>query len=233
MSLTQSPLFELRQVSKHYPRQSKPLTILNEISLTIPQHTFLSIVGPSGSGKSTLLHLLGLLDTCSSGEILYQQAPIHDCSESWKDRFRQEIVGFIFQAFYLLPYLNVLQNVLLPFQYQRASKKKKNLWKEREDAAHAILGKVGLAHRLHHLPTQLSGGECQRVAIARALVKNPEIILADEPTGNLDQTTGFDVLELLQTFHQQGKTILLVTHDLKAASFTEQTFHLDKGELTR
>lgn len=200
------------------------VTILQNISFNIPAGQIVAIVGPSGSGKSTLLGLLAGLDKPTSGSIFLQGKDITTLDESEMARFRRIHIGYVFQAFHLIPTLTALENVLLPLELQGQS--------SRQDRAKSLLQSVGLEHRLHHYPIQLSGGEQQRVALARAFISQPSILLADEPTGNLDSQTGDRIIELLWQLHQeQGSTLVLVTHDASLANRAQRTLTLQDGRL--
>ncbi|HET8683822.1 MAG TPA: ABC transporter ATP-binding protein [Micromonosporaceae bacterium] len=203
---------EAYDVTRTYPLDGLSVPALRGVTLTVAKGDYLAIVGPSGSGKSTLMHLLGALDRPTSGRLVIGGRDIAKLSAPEMARLRNETVGFVFQAFHLLPRTSALENVALPLVYRglRAG--------ARRERAAAMLGRVGLAHRLTHRPSQLSGGEQQRVAIARALVTEPAVLLADEPTGNLDTTTGEAVLALLETLNaESGVALVLVTHDREVA----------------
>ncbi len=195
---------------------------LNNINLSVYEGEWLAIMGPSGSGKSTLLNILSLMDNPSSGEYILDAENLAQMDEEQKIQMRREKIGLIFQQFHLIPYLNALENVMLS-QYYHSSVD--------EEDAKIVLEKVGLSHRLHHLPSELSGGEQQRVCIARALINNPEILLADEPTGNLDEDNEKIVLETLQKLKNEGKTIVLITHNPDLAKFADRTIILQHGNL--
>lgn len=196
--------------------------VLKSINLDVKKGEWLSIMGPSGSGKTTLLNILSLMDNLSSGEFYLSDINVSNINESEKNIIRREKIGLIFQQFHLIPYLNALENVLLAQYYHSVID---------ESSAKAVLEKVGLAHRLTHLPSQLSGGEQQRVCIARALINEPEILLADEPTGNLDEKNEIIVLELFKKLHLEGKTIILVTHNPKLAKEADKMMVLNHGDL--
>ncbi len=200
---------------------------LRSIDLIIGQNEFVSILGPSGSGKSTLLHIMGLLDTPTSGKRYIDGVETSRLNEDEQARVRGDKIGFIFQTFNLIPSLTALENVELPLMLRKkdgASRRKK---------ASSLLDAVGLGDRLDHHPNQLSGGQRQRVAIARALVNDPEIILADEPTGNLDSKTGKDILALLSSLHQQGKTIVIITHDEYITKVTKRVVRIRDGMIEK
>lgn len=218
-------LIELTNVTKRYKVGEQEILALNGIDLTIAQGEFAAIIGPSGSGKSTLMHLLGCLDTPSSGTMIIDGIDLSKASQNRLAEMRNQKIGFVFQAFNLLPKLNVLQNVELPMIYAGVSAK------ERRDRALAAIERVELSHRVHNTPLQLSGGQMQRVAIARALVNNPRIVFADEPTGNLDSQTGATILELFRELSQQGRTIVLVTHDNKIAAQTPRRIEISDGRI--
>ncbi|MFK0303971.1 ABC transporter ATP-binding protein, partial [Campylobacter coli] len=195
---------------------------LDNINLNIYKGEWLAIMGPSGSGKSTLLNILSLMDDPSSGKYILDNEDLEQINEEQKITLRREKIGLIFQQFHLIPYLSALENVMLS-QYYHSSVD--------EEDAKAVLEKVGLSHRLSHLPSQLSGGEQQRVCIARALINNPEILLADEPTGNLDEANEKIILETLQKLKNEGKTIVLITHNPELAKFADRTLILQHGIL--
>lgn len=198
---------------------------LDEVSMSIEYGQFVSIMGPSGSGKSTLMNLIGCLDSPTSGEIILDQDPISELSESSLARVRNRKIGFVFQQFNLLPRLSIRDNVALPLLYAGVKPR------ERVEMAEFALTQVGLADRLRHRPTELSGGQKQRAAIARALVTNPSIILADEPTGALDSVTGAHILDLFARINEQGRTVIIVTHDSQVGSITGRSIHLKDGRV--
>lgn len=218
------PLIELRQLGKSYQSGDLATDALVDINFTINRGEFISIMGPSGSGKSTLMHILGLLDRPTSGQYLFNKHNITELSDDQLAALRNHNIGFVFQAFNLLARTSVLDNVKLPLLYS----KDKNQMDER---AKAVLESVGLGHRLHYFTNQISGGEKQRVAIARALVNNPEVIFADEPTGNLDSKSGNQVMQILQELNKQGKTIILVTHETFTAEHAQRIIRIRDGQL--
>jgi putative ABC transport system ATP-binding protein len=221
-----TPLVEVRGVSKVYVRDTETLPILQELDLTIGQGEFLALMGPSGSGKTTLLNLLAGLDAPTGGSIRIAGVEIAGMSQRQLAEWRSHHVGFIFQVYNLIPVLTAVQNVELPLLLTRLKKK------ERREHAETALRIVGLEDRLHHYPRQLSGGQEQRVGIARAIVTDPTIILADEPTGDLDAKSAHEILELLSRLNTEfGKTIVMVTHDPHAAEQATRTLHLEKGAL--
>lgn len=205
---------------KHLNKSFGEVKALQDINLSVPQGQWLAIMGPSGSGKTSLLNILSLMDEQSSGEYLLDGVSVKMLSEEDKIKIRREKIGLIFQQFHLIPYLNALENVMLA-QYYHSSVD--------EEDAKAALEKVGLSHRLKHLPSELSGGEQQRLCIARALINNPELLLADEPTGNLDEANEQIVLELLKTLKNEGKTIVLITHNEALAKQADTMLILKHG----
>ncbi|MBI5774961.1 MAG: ABC transporter ATP-binding protein [Verrucomicrobia bacterium] len=217
----------IRNLTKIYRQGEINVTALNRISLAIAPGEFLALRGPSGSGKSTLLHIIAGVDRPTSGECHVQDIDVARLNESQLADWRNQNVGFVFQSFNLIPVLTASENVELPLLLTSLGRK------ERRRLVEIALDLVGLADRGHHLPRQLSGGQEQRVAIARALVTDPSLIVADEPTGNLDSQSAQDVLGILQTLSRTaGKTVIMVTHDPKAAAFGSRAIHLEKGELT-
>ena len=220
-------LVELRKVSKIYRVGEEEIRALDQIDLDIQSGEFISIIGPSGSGKSTLMHILGCLDTPTSGTIQLDGMLIQNASPKQLASIRNQKIGFVFQFFNLLPKLNVLQNVELPMVYAGVSAR------ERRDRSMEALKMVELENRSKHRPLQLSGGQQQRVAIARALVNNPRIIFADEPTGNLDSHTGEAILNLFRELSQAGRTIALVTHDPEIAAVTPRRIEIRDGKVSK
>lgn len=218
-------LVQLRNVSKIYHLGGEEIRALDDVSLDIEAGEFISIIGPSGSGKSTLMHILGCLDSPTSGSIELDGTMIQGASTRELAGIRNRKIGFVFQFFNLLPKLNVLQNVELPMIYSGASSR------ERRERAVDALKMVELENRSKHRPSQLSGGQQQRVAIARALVNNPKIIFADEPTGNLDSHTGEVILELFRKLSGEGRTIILVTHDPEIAAVTPRRIEIRDGKI--
>jgi putative ABC transport system ATP-binding protein len=221
-----APIVEIRELSKLYLQGEVQVTALNKVSVDIAAAEFLTLMGPSGSGKSTLLHIIAGVDRPTSGSCRVQGVDVTELNESELADWRNQNVGFVFQTFNLIPVLNAFENVELPLLLTKLSRS------ERRAQVETALGLVGLSDRAKHLPRQLSGGQEQRVAIARALVTDPALIVADEPTGNLDHQSATDVLNILQSLSQQmGKTVIMVTHDPKAAAYGSRTIHLEKGEL--
>lgn len=217
-------MIELKEINKVYRTDSIETQALENINLTVEKGEFLSIMGPSGCGKSTLLNIMGLLDTPTSGTVEIAGTRLTGMSDVKMAAFRNANLGFVFQSFHLINSLNVLDNVMLPLLYRKMS------GSERERRAKEMLERVGLTHRMQHLPTQLSGGQCQRVAIARAIVGNPEIILADEPTGNLDSRMGREVMDILHRLNKEdGRTIVMVTHNEEQAQQTSRIVRIFDG----
>ena len=217
-------MIELKGINKIYRTDEIETQALENVNLTVEKGEFLSIMGPSGCGKSTLLNIMGLLDTPTSGTITINGTTTEGMGDKELAAFRNKTLGFVFQSFHLINSLNVLDNVELPLLYRKMSAS------ERTALAKSVLERVGLSHRMRHMPTQLSGGQCQRVAIARAIVGNPEIILADEPTGNLDSKMGAEVMELLHKLNKEdGRTIVMVTHNEDQAKQTSRTVRFFDG----
>ena len=227
MSMQQSaPFFRMTDITKSYLMGGEWTPVLKGVSLSLEPGEFLSILGPSGSGKSTLMNLIGCLDTPTSGEYLLRGRRVDALSADELARIRNREIGFVFQSFQLLPRLNALSNVELPLVYAGVAPAK------RRERAEQMLERVGLADRMRYLPNQLSGGQQQRVAIARALVTNPAILLADEPTGALDQRTGGQVMDLFSRLHQEGRTLVMITHDPHIARRASRLMRLLDGELS-
>jgi putative ABC transport system ATP-binding protein len=219
-------VIETHQLTKEFIRDEFHVVALRDVDISIAKGEFVALMGPSGSGKSTLLHLIAAMDRASGGEILVLGQDLRRLSERAIAHWRNEHIGFVFQSFNLIPVLNAIENVELPLKLTNLKKK------ERLEHAATALKLVGLGDRLTHLPRQLSGGQEQRVAIARAIVTDPNLILADEPTGNLDATSAQEVLTLLSRLNKEyGKTVVMVTHDPHAAHFATKIRHLEKGEL--
>ncbi len=220
------PIVQIREVSKLYRHGEIDVTALDRVSLDIAEGEFVALMGPSGSGKSTLLHIIAGIDRPTSGQCLVQGTDVATLSETALAQWRNRNVGFVFQTFNLVPVLTAFENVELPLLLTALTAR------ERRAHVEAALELVGLSDRMRHLPRQLSGGQEQRVAIARALVTDPTLIVADEPTGNLDAHSATEVLGLLQQLNREmDKTVIMVTHDPKAAAYAQRTVHLEKGEL--
>jgi lipoprotein-releasing system ATP-binding protein len=228
MSDATSPMLLARNLHKTYTIGRSQLEVLRGIDLTVERGEFLALRGASGAGKSTLLHLLGGLDLPNEGEILFDGEDLRKLSSSALARLRNKRVGFVFQAYHLLPELSALENVILPARMARLGAE------EAETRARDLLGKVGLAKRIEHRPSELSGGEQQRVAIARALVNHPDLILADEPTGNLDSRTGDEIIQLLYTLRAERQaTFIMATHSADIAARAPRVIELVDGQLAR
>lgn len=219
-------MIELHEVCKFYQVGDDRVRALDHASLHIYPKEFVSIIGPSGSGKSTLMNIIGCLDTADAGTYLLDGLPIEEYSESDLAKIRNRKIGFVFQSFNLIPKLTAEENVELPLIYQKIKRT------ERQRRVREALEKVGLGHRAKHLPTELSGGQQQRVAIARALVTEPSLILADEPTGNLDSKTSQEIMDMFHKLHKQGNTIVLITHDSDVAKQAARSIHILDGKVT-
>lgn len=217
-------MLELDNISRTYT-DGQSINALKNISLSIGKQEFIAIVGPSGCGKSTLLHIIGLLDRADHGEYRINHQPVSQLSAINRAMLRNQMFGFVFQSFNLLPRLSVYDNVLLPLNYRSANRQ------NRRGEVVSAVSRVGLQDRLTSAPTQLSGGQQQRVAIARALVGQPQVILADEPTGNLDTKTGHEIMALFQSIHQQGRTVIMVTHNNELLSYATRVIELRDGQL--
>ena len=217
-------MIKLTGINKIYRTNEIETLALENVNLDVAKGEFVSIMGPSGCGKSTLLNIMGLLDAPSSGKIEINGTSVESMKDKELAAFLNKTLGFVFQSFHLINSLNVIDNVELPLLYRKMAAK------ERTRLAKEVLDRVGLSHRMRHMPTQLSGGQCQRVAIARAIVGNPEIILADEPTGNLDSKMGAEVMELLHKLNKEdGRTIVMVTHNEEQAKQTSRTIRFFDG----
>jgi putative ABC transport system ATP-binding protein len=221
------PLIETRDLWKTYVMGDEEIHALKGVSITIERGEYVAIMGPSGSGKSTLMNLIGCLDTPSKGTYLLNGKEVSQMNDNELARIRNEEIGFVFQTFNLLPRATALHNVELPLVYAGISKK------DRLDRAKAALEKVELTHRMTHRPNELSGGQRQRVAIARALVNNPSILLADEPTGNLDSKTGLEIMALFARLHAAGNTIIVVTHEADIAAYAHRVVSIRDGEVAK
>ena len=219
-------MIDFQDISKFYQIGEEKVKALDHATMHIYPHEFVSIIGPSGSGKSTLMNIVGCLDTADAGRYLLDGIPIEDYSENELARVRNEKIGFVFQSFNLIPKMSAEENVELPLIYRGVKRA------ERQERVHEALERVGLAKRAKHQPTELSGGQQQRVAIARALVTKPSLILADEPTGNLDSRTTNEIMDIFHELHEQGNTIVLITHDNDVAKQAKRIIHIRDGRLS-
>ncbi|WP_282037631.1 ABC transporter ATP-binding protein [Saccharicrinis aurantiacus] len=218
-------MIKTEQLSKVFRTEDVETTALNSVSLHVKEGEFAAIMGPSGCGKSTLLNIIGLLDNPSNGKYYFNGTEVAGFKESQRTQFRKGNIGFIFQSFNLIDELNVFENVELPLTYLKMKSS------ERKKRVEEVLERLNIGHRAKHFPQQLSGGQQQRVAIARAVVTNPKLLLADEPTGNLDSKNGLEVMELLQQLNQEGTTIIMVTHSDRDAGFAHNVINLFDGEV--
>lgn len=218
-------LIELTQIGKYYQMGSEKLEALKEVDLKVGFNEYLALMGPSGSGKSTLMNIIGCLDSPSYGKYLLRGIDVSSMDDSELAQIRNKEIGFIFQTFNLMPRISALENVALPLVYAGIGKK------ERQLRAEEVMESVGLKDRMHHKPNQLSGGQRQRVAIGRALINKPSIILADEPTGNLDSKTSEEIMKILDQIHQLGNTVILVTHEPDIATFAKRLVKLKDGKI--
>ena len=221
------PLIETKDLWKTYQMGSEEIHALRGVSIEIERGEYVAIMGPSGSGKSTLMNLIGCLDTPSKGSYLLNNKQVSQMNDDELARIRNEEIGFVFQTFNLLPRATALHNVELPLIYAGITSK------TRKERATQALEKVELGNRMHHKPNELSGGQRQRVAIARALVNNPSILLADEPTGNLDSKTGVEIMGVFQRLHDAGNTIILVTHEPDVAAYAQRAIHIRDGQVEK
>jgi putative ABC transport system ATP-binding protein len=220
-----APLVEVRNVSKVFPMAAAPVTALREVSLRITAGDYVGVVGPSGCGKSTLLHVLGAVDVPTSGDVLFQDRPVGSLTDAERSRLRLREIGFVFQRFFLLPMLTAWENVELPQAEAGVGRA------ERRDRTRELLDYVALGARAAHRPSELSGGEMQRVAIARALANRPRLLLADEPTGELDQATGEQIISLIDRLHADGMAVVVVTHDLAIAARAHRLLRMRDGRI--
>jgi lipoprotein-releasing system ATP-binding protein len=226
------PILQARGLAKDYRMGAARLRVLHGVSLSVARGEFLCILGPSGSGKSTLLHLLGLLDRPTEGEVIFEGEDAFSRAKRWRDRMRNEAIGFVFQFYYLMPDLSVLENTLLPAMIRTPLATWPMTRGAERSRAIEVLKALGLAARAQHLPRELSGGERQRAAIARALVHRPRVLFADEPTGNLDSATGAEIMRVLERLNRkEGLTVIMVTHDASIAERADRVLHLADGKL--
>lgn len=220
-------MIKLGQIHKSYRRGQIEVPVLHDVSLSIPAGQFVAIMGHSGSGKSTLLNIVGCLDVATQGVYSFDGKPLSSASEDDLNELRNRQFGFVFQVFHLLPRLTALQNVELPMIYARVAPM------QRRQRAMDALSMVGLLHRVDHTPPQLSGGQQQRVAIARALVNRPRVIIADEPTGSLDSTSGNEIMEIFSGLHKEGVSVVMVTHEEEIAAYAERVIYLRDGQIEK
>jgi len=218
-------MIAMHNVTKSYTSASGTLTVLKDVSLQVQRGEFIAVMGPSGSGKSSLMHIIGLLDVPTQGQYKFRGKQIEDFSAKDLAGLRNREIGFVFQNFHLLPRMTAIRNVELPMMYAGVSQK------VRREKSKLLLEQVGLANRLHHLPAALSGGQKQRVAIARALANQPSLLLADEPTGALDSSTGQEIMRLFTDLNDQGVTVVVITHDADVASFAARTVKIQDGQI--
>ena len=218
-------MIKIENIKKVFRTEDVETWALREVSLEVKEGEFVAIMGPSGCGKSTLLNILGLLSSPSEGTYMLDGKDVSTLSESDRIKLRKGALGFVFQSFNLIDELNVSENIELPLLYMGVSAK------ERKEAVKAVIDRVAMGHRAKHFPAQLSGGQQQRVAIARAVISNPKLILADEPTGNLDSKNGREVMELLKELHREGTTIVMVTHSQRDASYADRVVNLFDGQI--
>ena len=218
-------LLEIKNLEKTYYDEAVPTPVLKKISFSVREGEFVSIMGPSGSGKSTLLHILGFLDKPTGGQYFFDNKPINEYGDEELAHIRNKKMGFVFQTFNLLPRTSVIDNVKLPLLYSGINE---SMW---DKAAMEAIESVGLSHRIDFETSQLSGGERQRVAIARALVNNPNVIFADEPTGNLDSKSGSQIMNIIKTLHGKGHTVILITHETYTAQYAERIIRMKDGQI--
>ena len=218
-------IIELINLKKSFMLGGEEIKAINNVTFRVKKGEFVAVIGPSGSGKSTLMNIIGLLDTSDSGKYILDGKEVSKLNDNKLAEIRNKKIGFIFQSFNLLPKLNAIENIKVPLVYQGVNNRKAN------ELAHKFLNKVGLKGRGKHLPSQLSGGQQQRVAIARALVNNPEIVLADEPTGALDSKTSSEIMDLLKELNDNGQTIILITHDINVARKAKRIVRISDGKL--
>jgi len=223
LSKTTTNMIQIKNLHKSYKMGKNSLHVLKGINFNVEEGELVAIMGSSGSGKSTLLNILGMLDSLDSGEYILDNVPIKDLNETKAARYRNKFLGFVFQSFNLINYKSAVENVALPLYYQKVPRK------ERQEKALKYLEQVGLKEWATHLPSELSGGQKQRVAIARAMAAEPKVLLADEPTGALDSTTSYEVMDLIQKINDQGNTILIVTHEPDIAAMCKRIVHLKDG----
>lgn len=218
-------VISMKQVCKSYQMGSEKLNVLKKIDFSVNKGEFTAILGPSGSGKSTLMNIIGCMDTMDSGSYVLNNIPIHEAPEKALTKIRNQEIGFIFQNYHLIPTYTVMQNIIMPLLMRGEDRK------TAEQKCEEVISMLGLSERLRHKPSELSGGQRQRVAIARALCSKPSLLLADEPTGALDQNSGADVLKLFTKLHEMGNTIVMITHDMNVAKWAQRTVRIVDGEM--
>lgn len=223
--MTTDNIISMQNICKSYKMGEEKLDVLKNISFSVKKGEFVAILGPSGSGKSTLMNIIGCMDTLDSGEYFLNTVPVHDTKESKLVKVRNQEIGFIFQNYHLIPTYTVIQNIIMPLLMRGMDRH------TAEKECKEVIEMLGLSERIYHKPSELSGGQRQRVAIARALCSKPSILLADEPTGALDQKSGIEVLKLFTKLHELGNTIVMITHDLNVANWAERTVRIVDGEL--
>jgi putative ABC transport system ATP-binding protein len=216
-------LLELQNIKKYFKNGDEVVTAIDDVTLTIKENEFVAIMGSSGSGKSTLMNVLGCLDTPTSGKYILNGQDVASLTDDKLSEIRNKHIGFIFQTFHLLPKLDLVENVKLPLRYSDVPAA------EADERANILIERVGLSHRKHHKPFEMSGGQRQRVAIARALVNNPSVILADEPTGNLDSKTSNEIMDVLTELHKSGQTIVMVTHEDEISKYAQRIVRMKDG----
>lgn len=226
MNEEQSYLIDMKKINKGYMLGTEKVPVLKNVDFQVKKGEFVAILGPSGSGKTTLMNIIGCMDLCDEGEYYLDGQPVHQMMEKELGKIRNQEIGFIFQNYQLIPTYNILQNIIMPLIVRGMSTR------EAEEKCMPVIEMLGLSHRLNHKAVELSGGQKQRVSIARALVGQPALLLADEPTGALDTSSGKDVLALFQQLHELGNTIVMITHDLNVAKSAERIVHIVDGRLT-
>ena len=218
-------VISMKQICKSYQMGAEKLNVLKNIDFSVNKGEFTAILGPSGSGKSTLMNIIGCMDTMDSGSYQLNSIPIHEAKEKELTKIRNQEIGFIFQNYHLIPTYTVMQNIIMPLLMRGEDRK------TAEKECEAVISMLGLSERLRHKPAELSGGQRQRVAIARALCSKPSLLLADEPTGALDQNSGTEVLKLFTKLHEMGNTIVMITHDMNVAKWAQRTVRIVDGEM--
>lgn len=225
MSAGKNKIIDMRHINKGYMLGMEKVPVLNDIDFQVEKGEFVAILGPSGSGKTTLMNIIGCMDLADLGEYYLNEQPVHSLPEKQLGNIRNKEIGFIFQNYQLIPTYNIMQNIIMPLVVRGMTTK------EAEEKCMPIIEMLGIDHRLLHKPSELSGGQKQRVSIARALVGEPALLLADEPTGALDSSSGKDVLDLFSRLHQLGHTIVMITHDMNVAKYAERIVHIIDGRL--